>query len=162
MSIIIMILLLSLLILVHEAGHFFCAKALGFKISRFGFGLPIGPTLWSKKIGDVEYLIHACLLGGYVAFPDDEKDSDVKVPQEDKFINQPVWKRMIVISAGVIANVIIAILLVIFTASVWGKLPSGNYKVFVNNIVAEKGASVWDSGLKKDDQIIKINNSLLK
>lgn len=159
MSIIIMILLLSLLILVHEAGHFFCARALGFKVSRFGFGLPIGPTLWSKKIGDVEYLIHACLLGGYVAFPDDEKDSDIKIPDEDKFINQPVWKRMIVISAGVIANVIIAILLVIFTASVWGKLPSGNHKVFVNNIVAEKGASVWNSGLEKGDQIIKINGS---
>lgn len=159
MSIIIMILLLSLLILVHEAGHFFCAKALGFKVSKFGFGLPIGPTLWSKKIGDVEYLIHACLLGGYVAFPDDEKDSDVKIPEEDKFINQPVWKRMIVISAGVVANVIIAILLVIFTASVWGKLPSGNYKVYVNNIVAEKSASIWNSGIEQYDQIIKINDS---
>jgi regulator of sigma E protease len=154
-----MILLLSLLILVHEAGHFFCAKALGFKVSKFGFGLPIGPTLWSKKIGDVEYLIHACLLGGYVAFPDDEKDSDVKIPEEDKFINQPVWKRMIVISAGVVANVIIAILLVIFTASVWGKLPSGNYKVYVNNIVAEKSASIWNSGIEQYDQIIKINDS---
>lgn len=159
MSIIIMILLLSLLILVHEAGHFFCAKALGFKVSKFGFGLPIGPTLWSKKIGDVEYLIHACLLGGYVAFPDDEKDSDVKIPEEDKFINQPVWKRMIVISAGVVANVIIAILLVIFTASVWGKLPSGSYKVYVNNIVAEKSASIWNSGIEQYDQIIKINDS---
>ena len=53
MSIIIMILLLSLLILVHEAGHFFAARALGFKVSKFGFGLPVGPTLWSKKIGDI-------------------------------------------------------------------------------------------------------------
>jgi regulator of sigma E protease len=144
---------------VHEAGHFFAARALGFKVSKFGFGLPVGPTLWSKKIGDVEYLIHACLLGGYVAFPDDEKDSDIKIPEEEKFINQPVWKRMIVISAGVIANIIIAIVLVMFTASVWGKLPSGSYKVFVNNIVAEKGASILECGMKKGDQIIKINGS---
>lgn len=159
MSIIIMILLLSFLILVHEAGHFLCAKALGFKVSKFGFGLPIGPTLWSKKIGDVEVLVHACLLGGYVGFPDDEKDSGIQIPEEDKFINYPVWKRMIVISAGVVANIIIAILLVMFTAAVWGKLPSGNYKIFVNNIVASKTASIWNSGLQKGDRILKINGS---
>ena len=159
MSIIIMILLLSFLILVHEAGHFLCAKALGFKVSKFGFGLPIGPTLWSKKIGDVEVLVHACLLGGYVGFPDDEKDSGIQILEEDKFINYPVWKRMIVISAGVVANIIIAILLVMFTAAVWGKLPSGNYKIFVNNIVASKTASIWNSGLQKGDRILKINGS---
>ena len=159
MSIIIMILLLSFLILVHEAGHFICAKALGFKVSKFGFGLPIGPTLWSKKIGDVEVLVHACLLGGYVGFPDDEKDSGIQILEEDKFINYPVWKRMIVISAGVVANIIIAILLVMFTAAVWGKLPSGNYKIFVNNIVASKTASIWNSGLQKGDRILKINGS---
>lgn len=159
MSIIIMILLLSFLILVHEAGHFFVARVLGFKVSKFGFGLPIGPTLWSKKIGDVEVLIHACLLGGYVAFPDDEKDSGIEIPEEEKFINKPVWKRMAVISAGVIANIVIAILIVIFAAAVWGKLPSGSYKVYVNNIMAEKSASIWESGIEKGDRILKINGS---
>lgn len=73
MSIIIMILLLSFLVLVHEAGHFYAARALGIKVSKFGFGLPIGPTLWSKQVGDVELVVHAFLLGGYVSFPDDEK-----------------------------------------------------------------------------------------
>ena len=51
MSIIIMILLLSLLILVHEAGHFFAARAFGIKVGKFGFGLPVGPTLYRKKCG---------------------------------------------------------------------------------------------------------------
>ena len=68
MSIIIMILLLSLLILVHEAGHFFVARACGIKVDKFGFGLPIGPTLFKKKVGDVEILVHAFLLGGYVSY----------------------------------------------------------------------------------------------
>ncbi len=159
MSIIIMILLLGLLIFVHELGHFLTAKALGIKVSKFALGFPIGPTLWRKKIGDVEYLIHACLLGGYVAFPDDEKDEKVVVPEEEKFVNQPVWKRMIVISAGVIANVITAFILVVLAASIWGKLPSGEQMVFVNNIQAPKSSSVWNSGLKANDQIIKINGS---
>ena len=81
LSIVIMILLLSFLVLVHEAGHFFAARALGIKVTKFGFGLPIGPTLWSKQVGDVEVLVHAFLLGGYVSFPDDEKDSPTPVAE---------------------------------------------------------------------------------
>lgn len=159
MSIIIMILLLSFLVLVHEAGHFFAARAFKIKVSKFGFGLPIGPTLWSKKIGDVEVLVHAFLLGGYVSFPDDEKDSDLPADSEERFINKPVWQRMVVISAGVIANIITAFFLVLITAMVWGKLPSGNYQVYINKIAAEKGESVWHSGMQKNDRIININGS---
>ena len=159
MSIIIMILLLSFLVLVHEAGHFYAARALGIKVSKFGFGLPIGPTLWSKQIGDVEVLVHAFLLGGYVSFPDDEKETGVVIPDEDKFTTKPVWKRMIVISAGVIANIITAIVFVLITAFVWGKLPSGQYEVYINKIVAEKSESIWASGLQKGDRVIKINGS---
>ena len=159
MSIIIMILLLSFLVLVHEAGHFYAARALGIKVSKFGFGLPIGPTLWSKQVGDIEVLVHAFLLGGYVSFPDDEKESGVVIPDEDKFMNKPVWKRMVVISAGVIANIITAVVFVLITALVWGKLPSGQYEVYINKIVAEKSESVWASGLQKGDRVIRINGS---
>lgn len=159
MSIVIMILLLSFLVLVHEAGHFLAARAFKIKVSKFGFGLPIGPTLWSKKVGDVEVLVHAFLLGGYVSFPDDEKDSDLPVNSEDRFMNKPVWQRMVVISAGVIANIITAFVLVFVTAVVWGKLPSGNYQVYINKIAAEKGESVWSSGMQNGDRVIKINDS---
>ncbi len=162
MSIIIMILLLSFLVLVHEAGHFFAARMFKIKVSKFGFGLPIGPTLWSKQVGDVEVLVHAFLLGGYVSFPDDEKDSNLPADSEDRFINKPVWQRMVVISAGVIANIITAFFLVFITSLVWGKLPSENYQVYVNKIAAEKGASVWDSGMQAGDRIIKINGSDIK
>ncbi len=162
MSIVIMILLLSFLVLVHEAGHFFAARALKIKVSKFGFGLPIGPTLWSKKIGDVEVLIHAFLLGGYVSFPDDEKDCDIPVDSQERFINRPVWQRMIVISAGVIANIITAFVFVLLTAFVWGKLPSGQYEVYINKIAAAKGQSVWDSGIQSGDRVLKINGSDIK
>ena len=149
MALIIMILLLSFLVLIHEAGHFFAAKALGMKVSKFGFGLPIGPTLWSKQVGDVELVVHAFLLGGYVSFPDDEKDSDLPADSMDRFINRPVWQRMIVISAGVIANIITAFIFVLITAFVWGKLPSGQSLVYIGDINAPKEASIWQSGIKK-------------
>ena len=51
MSIILMLIFLSILILVHEAGHFLTAKAFGMRVDKFGFGLPIGPTLFKKKFG---------------------------------------------------------------------------------------------------------------
>lgn len=158
MSILIMILLLSLLILVHEAGHFFAARAFGIRVDKFGFGLPIGPTLFKKKVGDVEILVHAFLLGGYVSFPDDEKECDLPKDSPERFVNKPVWQRVIVVSAGVIANVLCAIALVMIVAIFSGKLPSGNYEVYAGDISAPKDASIWTSGLQKGDRILKANN----
>ncbi len=157
MSILIMILLLSLLILVHEAGHFMAAKMFGIKVEKFGFGLPVGPTLWSKKIGDVEVVVHAFLLGGYVSFPDDDKDCDLPEDSPDRFINKPAWQKAIVVSAGVVANVICAIALVMLVA-IWSKqLPSGNFEIYTSTISAPKEASIWDSGLQVGDRIISAN-----
>lgn len=157
MSIIIMILLLSLLILVHEAGHFLAARAFGIKVDKFGFGLPIGPTLFKKQVGDVEVLVHAFLLGGYVSFPDDDKECDLPKDSPERFLNKPAWQRAIVVSAGVIANVICAIALVIIVAIVSHKIPSGNYEIYAGEIIAPKGASILTSGLEKGDRILKAN-----
>ena len=159
MSIIIMILLLSVLILVHEAGHFLAAKMFKMKVSKFGFGLPIGPTLWEGKVGDVTVLVHAFLLGGYVAFPDDEKDEVLPADSPDRFMNRPVYQRLVVVSAGVLANVLCAFVLVFLTAALWGQLPSGKYNVIVKKIAAEKTASVWQSGLQAGDKILEVNGS---
>ena len=156
MSIVIMILLLSFLVLVHEAGHFFAARALGIKVSKFGFGLPIGPTLWSKKVGDVDVVVHAFLLGGYVSFPDDEKDSGIPLDSEERFMNKPVWQRMIVISAGVIANIITAFVFVLITAFVWGQLPSGDVEVYIHKAKSE---TAIQAGLQSGDKVLKINGS---
>lgn len=157
MSIIIMILLISLLILVHEAGHFFAARAFGIKVDKFGFGLPIGPTLYKTKVGDVEVLVHAFLLGGYVSFPDDDKNSELAEDSPERFINKPAWQRAIVVSAGVVANVICAFALVLLVAVVSRQLPSGNYNIYATDIVAPKEASIWKSGLQKGDKILEAN-----
>ena len=66
---------------------------------------------------------------------------------------------MVVISAGVIANIITAFLLVFITAVAWGKLPSGSYDVYINKIAAAKDESVWQSGMQNGDRVIKINGS---
>lgn len=161
MSTIIMILLISVLILVHEAGHFFTAKLFKIKVDKFGIGMPIGPTLWKKQIGDVTLVIHAFLFGGYVSFPDDDKDSEIPQNSKDRLINRPAWQRAIVFSAGVGANVICAFVLVLLTAFIWHNIPSEKFDIYVNDIVAPKEASVWTSGIQKGDKIQEINGSVI-
>ncbi len=159
MSIIIMLLLLSVLILVHEAGHFLAAKAFKMKVSKFGFGLPIGPTLWEKQVGDVKVLVHAFLLGGYVAFPDDDKELNLPVDSPDRFLNRPIYQRAVVVSAGVVANIICAFVFVLLTAFLWGNMPSGKYDVYIDQLLLEKNQQIELSGLQKGDKIIRINGS---
>ena len=159
MSTIIMILLISILILVHEAGHFFTARMFKMKVDKFGIGLPIGPTLYEKQFGDVTLIIHAFLFGGYVSFPDDDKESDVPKDSDDRILNRPIWQRAIVFSAGVTANVICAFVLVLLTAALWQNLPSGKFDTYVREISAPKEASVWQSGLQVGDKIVKVNGS---
>lgn len=159
MSIIIMILLIGLLILVHELGHLLTALFFKVKVDKFGIGLPIGPTLWEKKVGNLTLVVHAFLFGGYVSFPDDDKDSDIPKNSPDRLMNKPIWQRAIIFSAGVIANVICAYVLVLLTAALWHNMPSERFNMFVNDIVAPKEASIWTSGIQKGDQIIEINGS---
>ena len=159
MSVIIMILLIGLLILVHELGHLLTALLFKVKVDKFGIGLPIGPTLWEKKVGNITLIVHAFLFGGYVSFPDDDKDSDLPQNSPDRLMNKPVWQRAIIFSAGVIANVICAYVLVLLTAALWHNMPSGKFDIYVNDIVAPKEASVWQSGMQKGDKIIEVNGS---
>lgn len=159
MSVVIMILLLSVLVLVHEAGHFFAAKMFKIKVEKFGFGLPIGPTLFETQWGDTKILVHALLLGGYVAFPDDEKDCELDKDSLDRFSNRPIYQRAVVVSAGVIANLVCAFVLVFSAAAIWGHLPSGKSEIYVNGLVAAKNESIWQSGIETNDLIYKINGS---
>ena len=167
MSIIIMLLLLSVLVLVHEAGHFLAARFFKIKVEKFGFGLPIGPTLYETQWGDTKILIHAFLLGGYVAFPDDEKDCGLAKDSPERFSNRPVYQRAIVISAGVFANIVCAFAFVFLTAALWGHMPSGKYDIYVDDIVAPKVENVkgniqediWQSGIHKKDKIAEINGT---
>ena len=159
MSIIIMLLLLSVLVLVHEAGHFFAARFFKIKVEKFGFGLPFGPTLYETQWGDTKILIHAFLLGGYVAFPDDEKDCELEKDSPERFLNRPIYQRAIVVSAGVFANIVCAFAFVFLTAALWGHMPSGKYDIYVNDIIAPKTESIWQSGIQKKDKIVEINGS---
>lgn len=156
-SSVLMILLISLLILIHEAGHFLAAKLTGIRVDKFGFGLPVGPTLFSKKFGDTEVLVHACLLGGYVSFPDDEEDCDLPKDSPLRYSNKTVGQRALVISAGVIFNVILAYFLIFFTGLIWKHLPDNKFTVYFEKFAPSAVESIKVSGIQKGDIIYSIN-----
>lgn len=163
MNIIIMLILISLLVLVHELGHYLAARAFGIQVSHFGIGLPIGPVLYETKCGDTKVTIHAFLLGGYVSFPDDDEDNedikDLPLDSPKRFKNKKPWQKAIVVSAGVFANVVFAMFLVMFCAAYYHKLPSSKYDVYVNDFSPEVKSNILTSGIEKGDKIISVNGS---
>lgn len=98
---------LCLLIVLHEAGHFFAAKATGMRVEKFF--LFFGPKLWSVERGETEYGVAAIPLGGYVKIsgmnPEEELPPEVA---HRAYYRQPVWKRIVVIAAGPVVNIVLA------------------------------------------------------
>ena len=158
-----MLILISLLVLVHELGHYLAARAFGIQVSHFGIGLPIGPVLYETKCGDTKITIHAFLLGGYVSFPDDDEDNedikDLPLDSPKRFKNKKPWQKAVVVSAGVFANVVFAMFLAMFCAAYYHKLPSSKYDVFISDFSPEVKSNIMQSGLKKGDKIISVNDS---
>ncbi|MGH2953669.1 MAG: M50 family metallopeptidase [Solirubrobacterales bacterium] len=103
------------LIILHEAGHFAVAKAVGMRVERFFLFFP--PKLASFKRGETEYGIGAVPLGGFVKISGMNPDEDL--PDEVRtraYYGQPVWKRVVVIAAGPVVNLLIAFVLLFFLA----------------------------------------------
>ncbi|TFG64914.1 MAG: RIP metalloprotease RseP, partial [Gemmatimonadales bacterium] len=108
---------LAALILVHELGHFWAAKAVDIEVSRFSIGF--GPKLWGFTRGETEYVLSAVPLGGYVKMegmvgeevvePLEGKSSVPRPPSPRDFDQKPLWARFIVIIAGVVMNFAFAV-----------------------------------------------------
>ena len=161
-SLLIMLILVGLMLLLHEAGHFIAAKLVGVKVDRFGFGLPIGPTLFSKKFGETELVVHAFLFGGYVSFPDDDEDSDLPKDSPRRFSNKTAMQKFFVLIAGIVGNVILAYALIMLTGAIWKKLPANEYIVQFENFAQSAQEATVNSGLTKGDIIYSINGTKIE
>jgi len=106
-SILIFLVVLSILVLVHEFGHFIMAKRAGILVEEFGFGLP--PRVFGKKVGETIYSINLLPFGGFVRLHGESTEESVTVP-ERSFMNKNKRVRVSVVVAGVIMNFILALL----------------------------------------------------
>ncbi|WP_044258304.1 site-2 protease family protein, partial [Richelia intracellularis] len=118
MSVLAAITVLAILILVHELGHFLAARSQGIYVNRFSLGF--GPTLWKYQGSQTEYAVRAFPLGGFVGFPDDDPDSKISPDDPNLLRNRPILDRAVVVSAGVIANLVFAYLVLIVLFGIVG------------------------------------------
>lgn len=103
----------SLLIILHEGGHYLAARATGMRVERFF--LFFGPTLWSFKRGETEYGVKAIPLGGYVKITGMNPEEEVPPEHQDRaYFRQPVWKRIVVVAAGPAVNIGLAFAILFF------------------------------------------------
>lgn len=160
MTILAAIAVLGLLIVVHELGHLLAARLQGIHVNRFSIGF--GPILWKYQGPETEYALRGIPLGGYVGFPDDDPDSKIPANDPDLLGNRPVLDRAIVISAGVIANLIFAYLLLVTQVGAVG-IPDVQFHpgVAVPQIVPEKSSAAAEAGLKAGDVILVANGQTL-
>jgi regulator of sigma E protease len=108
------LLALGPLIIFHELGHYWVARACGVKVLRFSVGM--GKVVWSRRFGrdQTEWAISALPLGGYVQFLDSRDPATAPTVEADRardFVNQNVWKRIAIVAAGPVANFLLAIAL---------------------------------------------------
>lgn len=162
-SVIIFILTLLVLVLIHEFGHFLMAKKFGIKVEEFGFGIP--PRLWGKKIGETLYSINWLPFGGFVRLLGEDEVDTVTVDKSGKsrdFRAKPVSKRIMVVVAGVVMNLLLAWIL--FYIVIIGQnfkiiYPVADPGIFIagveNNFPAQK------AGIKVGEKLIAIDNQNL-
>jgi regulator of sigma E protease len=153
---------LSLLVILHELGHFLAARAFGIKVEKFYLFFDAwGFKLFSFKKGDVEYGVGWLPLGGYVKIAgmiDESMDTEqmAQPAQPWEFRSKPAWQRLIVMLGGIIVNVIVGIVIFWMLTFKYGETFTPNSSV-VNGIQVGKVAS--DIGLKNGDKILAINGN---
>jgi len=151
---------LALLILVffHELGHFLTAKMFGMRVERFSIGFP--PRVWGIQKGETDYCIGATPLGGYVKISgmiDESMDTEHldEEPKPWEYRSKPVWQRMIVITAGVIFNMILAVIIYAGIAFSYGET---NIPVeSVPGIYVAEGSVADHAGFQTGDRVVGIN-----
>ena len=146
-SILVFVLVLSVLILIHEWGHFFAARKMGIWVEEFGFGLP--PRLFGKKIGETVYSINLLPFGGFVRLHG-ENGGEKITRSKEAFLNKSKKARALVISAGVIMNFILAIIAFSIVYSFSG-IPRDTGKVKVAEV--EIDSPSYQAGIKEGDFI---------
>jgi len=162
--IIIFFLILSVLILAHEFGHFITAKKFGLKVEEFGFGYP--PRLFAKKVGETVYSINAVPFGGFVKIYGE--DDYEHLNDSLNFNAQPIGKRALVLVAGVLMNFLVAVsifyfLLIFSHFQVYQnlifdyKFPFAEQRNFPLVTYVFPHSPAFQSGLRVNDVILKIN-----
>ncbi|NQT91053.1 MAG: site-2 protease family protein [Candidatus Omnitrophica bacterium] len=141
------IIVFSVVIIIHELGHFLVARRIGVKVERFSLGL--GKVLWSKRFGETEYAISAVPFGGYVKMAGEEP-TDKREGKPWEFYSKPPGKRFWILFAGAAVNYLFAFLVFSFI------LPTSRVGIVFKDMPA------YNAGMETKDRIVSIDNKKVK
>lgn len=146
--VLIALLVFGLLIFIHELGHFLSARACGVGVKEFAIGM--GPKLlsWKSKKYDTVYRLRLLPIGGFVSMVGEDDESS----ESNAFCNQKVWKRICIVVAGPIMNILLGFLLMLILVIGQGNLYGTTVKQFSENALSSQKLAI-------NDQIIKIGNT---
>ncbi len=140
----------AMLIILHEFGHFAAAKAVGMRVERFSLFFP--PRLVGVRRGETEYMIGAIPLGGFVKITGMVRGEEVDPEHEHRaYYNQPIWKRIVVIAAGPMMNVLVAFLLLWTFFSILG------FEQAVPTIQSRDSSIAASSTLMVGDRVVSVD-----
>jgi len=160
MQVFYLILSLSILVVLHEFGHYITAKWFGCRVEKFYLFFNPWFSLVKKKVGETEYGIGWLPLGGYVKISgmiDESMDKEAmkQPPKEYEFRSKPAWQRLIIMLGGIIVNVLLAFIIYAMVLFIWGETK-------VHNASVKDGIWVQDSvllkaGFKSGDKITAVD-----
>ncbi|MBU2577993.1 RIP metalloprotease RseP [Patescibacteria group bacterium] len=155
MTLIIFILILSVLVFIHELGHFIAAKRAGILVEEFGFGLP--PRIWGKKVGETIYSINALPIGGFVKLFGEDGAASVKTSasQGRAFYEKSLLRRFYVLIGGVTMNVLLAVVVFSVLYFIYG-IPTKTGEIQI--VAVSENSPASEIGLKAKDKIVSVDN----
>ena len=165
------LLLLGVLIMIHEFGHFLAARAMGVRVNEFAIGM--GPKLFKWGKGDTLYTIRALPLGGFCAMEGEDEDaptpsaiggnSDREIEPTDEtrsFAHKKVWQRIVIVLAGAVMNLLLGfLLLVVYNGFMQAPYDDNGTVLFPTTTIAQiqEDTSAYQTGLRPGDTILSIN-----
>lgn len=157
LNLLLFIFILSLIVFIHEFGHFMMAKLTGVYVYEFAIGM--GPKIWGKKGKETEYTIRAIPIGGFcqLAGEDIEDDDLKKVPKKRRLQSKPAWQRFLIMFFGAGNNFISAILILFLMALIWG---GTTLEPVIKSVEEEYPAAIV--GIEAGDRVIELNDHTIK
>ncbi len=154
--ILIAVLIFSVLIFVHELGHFLAAKLFGVRVNEFS--LCMGPAIWKKTIGETTYALRCIPIGGYCAMEGEDESSD----DPGAFTSAKPWKRVVILIAGSAMNFVTGLLVLIIVFSTVTAFATPKISGFMDGcpLVSEQGLQVGDVIHRIDGERVYLHSDL--
>jgi regulator of sigma E protease len=149
-TIIIFIVVLFVCVIAHEWGHYITAKKSGMLVEEFGFGIP--PRIWGKKKGETLYSVNALPIGGFVKIAG-ENGIDEHIPYERQFESKPWYLKSLVLVAGVVCNIILAV--VLFSVSYMIGMPAADVNGVPTVVDVMPGSPAEKAGISLGTKVTK-------